>query len=90
MSVMAAPTHPRRLVGTVLGLLGLDGGNTRALANARGILEGLQAARKEVDALELRLAQASARLGRGLARIPPRVSAHAHTANGRRHAEARG
>jgi hypothetical protein len=59
---MAAPTDPRRLVGPVLGLLGLDGGNARALANARGILDGLQAAREEVDALELRL---SHRLPRG-------------------------
>jgi hypothetical protein len=36
-------------------LVGLDGGNARALANARGILDSLQAAREEVDALEVRM-----------------------------------
>jgi hypothetical protein len=63
---MAAATDPRRLLGRFLAVFGLDGGNSRALANARGILEGLQAAREQVDALEGRLRlRAPARLGAG-------------------------
>jgi hypothetical protein len=53
---MAAPAVPRQLFGQVLALMGLDGGNDRALANAEGILGGLHRAREQVDALEVRIA----------------------------------
>ena len=53
---MAAPAVPRYLLGQVLALMGLDGGNDRALANAEGILDGLHRAREQVDALEVRIA----------------------------------
>jgi len=53
---MAAPTDPRHLFGQVLALMGLDGGNDRALANAEAILDGIRRAREEVDALEVRFA----------------------------------
>ena len=52
---MTASTDPRQLVTRVLALFGFDGGNARALANARGILDGLQAARDQGDALEVRM-----------------------------------
>jgi hypothetical protein len=53
---MAAPAVPRYLFGRVLALMGLDGGNDRALANAEGSLERLHRAREQVDALEVRIA----------------------------------
>jgi hypothetical protein len=53
---MAAPAVPRYLLGQVLALMGLDGGNDRALANAEGNLDGLHRAREQVDALEVRIA----------------------------------
>ena len=53
---MAAPAVPRHLFAQVLALMGLDGGNDRALANAEGILDGLHRAREQVDALEVRIA----------------------------------
>lgn len=53
---MAAPAVPRHLLGQVLALIGIDGGNDRALANAEGILDGLHRAREQVDALEVRIA----------------------------------
>lgn len=63
MTISAAP---RRLVTMVLARFGLDGGNARALANARGILDGLETARLRVDALEVRIAHAApASLGVG-------------------------
>jgi hypothetical protein len=69
---MAAATDPRRLLGRALAIFGFDGGNSRALANARGILEGLQAARDKVDALELRLGRRTpAGLGVGWPVTPP-------------------
>jgi len=55
MASMTASTDPRQLVTRVLALFGFDGGNARALANARGILDGLQAARDQGDALEVRM-----------------------------------
>jgi hypothetical protein len=68
---MATSTDPRRLLGRALAIFGLDGGNARALANARKILDGLQAAREQVDALELRAGQ-RAPLGLGVAwPVPP-------------------
>jgi hypothetical protein len=63
---MAVSTDPRRFLNLALALVGLDGGNARALANARGILDGLQAARERVDALEVRIGHgAPAGLGVG-------------------------
>lgn len=60
-----------RLLGRALAIFGLDGGNARALANARKILDGLQAAQEQVDALELRVGQ-RAPLGLGVAwPVPP-------------------
>ena len=53
---MAAPAVPRYLFGQVLALMGLGGGNDRALANAEGILDGLHRVRQQVDALEVRIA----------------------------------
>jgi hypothetical protein len=53
---MAVPAVPRHLLGQVLVIMGLDGGNERALANAEGILDGLHRAREQVDALEVRIA----------------------------------
>ncbi len=50
---MAAPAD---LFGQVLALMGLDGGNDRALANVEGILDVMHRAREQVDALELRIA----------------------------------
>lgn len=86
---MTVSTHPRRLLGKVLALVGLDGGNGRALANARGILDGLQAAREEVDALEARMEAQHARwLARGLARYPPAGQPPRPAASGRRTAPA--
>jgi hypothetical protein len=63
---MAVPAVPRHLLGQVLVIMGLDGGNERALANAEGILDGLHRAREQVDALEVRIAHvapASLRVG---------------------------
>src|SRR5207245_3136912 len=37
---MKAPAVPRHLLGQVLVIMGLDGGNDRALATAEGILDG--------------------------------------------------
>lgn len=69
---MAVATDPRRLLGQVLALFGLDGGNGRALTNARGILDDLQAAREQVDALEVRIGHgAPAGLGVGWPVSPP-------------------
>jgi hypothetical protein len=53
---MAGQTVPRYLFGQVLALIGLGGGNDRALANAEGNLESLRRAREQVDALEVRIA----------------------------------
>ena len=53
---MKPPAVPRHLLGQVLVIMGLDGGNDRALANAEGILDGLHRAREQVDALEVRIA----------------------------------
>ena len=53
---MAAQAVPRYLLGQALALIGLGGGNDRALANAEGILDGLHRARDQVDALEVRIA----------------------------------
>ena len=53
---MAVPAVPRHLLDQVLVIVGLDGGNDRALANAEGILDGLHRAREQVDALEVRIA----------------------------------
>ena len=53
---MKAPAVPRHLLGQVLVIMGLDGGNDRALANAEGILDGLHRAREQVDWLEVRIA----------------------------------
>ena len=53
---MKTPAVPRHLLGQVLALVGLGGGNDRALANAEGILDGLHRAREQVDALEVRIA----------------------------------
>jgi len=50
---MAAPAD---LFAQVLALMGLDGGNDRALANAEGVLDGLHRTREQVDALEVRIA----------------------------------
>ncbi len=56
LSPMAAQAVPRYLLGQALALMGLGGGNDRALANAEGILDGLLRAREQVDALEVRIA----------------------------------
>jgi hypothetical protein len=53
---MAAQAVPRYLLGQILALIGLGGGNNRALANAEGILDGLHRAREQIDALEVRIA----------------------------------
>jgi hypothetical protein len=53
---MAAQAVPRYLLGQVFALMGLGGGNDRALANAEGLLDGLHRAREQVDALEVRIA----------------------------------
>ena len=53
---MAAPAVPRHLLGHVLALMRIDGGNDRALANVKGMLDGLHRAREQVDALEVRIA----------------------------------
>jgi hypothetical protein len=53
---MAAAAVPRYLFAQVLAVMGLDGGNDRALANAEAILDGLHGARQQVDALEVRIA----------------------------------
>jgi hypothetical protein len=69
---MTVSTVSRRLLTLALALVGLDGGNARALANARGILDGLQAARERVDALEVRIGHgAPAGLGVGWSVTPP-------------------
>jgi hypothetical protein len=69
---MAAQAVPRYLLGQVLALMGLGGGNDRALANAEGILDGLHCAREQVDALEVRIAHvAPARLRVGWPVSPP-------------------
>lgn len=69
---MTVSTGPRWVFTRALALVGLDGGNARALANARGILDGLQAARERVDALEVRIGHgAPAGLGVGWPVIPP-------------------
>ena len=60
---MAVPAVPRHLLGQVLVIMGLDGGNDRALANAEGILDGLHRAREQVDRLEVRIAPAGLRVG---------------------------
>lgn len=66
---MAAPAE---LFGQVLAMMGLDGGNDRALANAEDVLDGLHRAREEVDALELRIARvAPAGLRVGWPASPP-------------------
>ena len=53
---MAASAVPRHLLGHVLALMRIDGGNDRALANVEGMLDGLHRAREQVDALEVRIA----------------------------------
>jgi hypothetical protein len=63
---MKVSTGPRRFLTRALALVGLDGGNARALANARGILDGLQAARERVDSLEVRIGH-GAQAGLGVA-----------------------
>jgi hypothetical protein len=69
---MAAHAVPRYLLGQALALIGLGGGNDRALANAEGILHGLHRARQQVDALEVRIAHvAPARLRGGWPVSPP-------------------
>jgi hypothetical protein len=69
---MKISTGPRRVLTGALAFVGLDGGNARALANARGILDGLQAARERVDALEVRIGHgARAGLGVGWPVTPP-------------------
>jgi hypothetical protein len=69
---MTVPTDPRRLLARVLGLFGLDGGNARALSNARGMLDALHAARARVDALEFRIRHgAPTALGVGWPVSPP-------------------
>ena len=60
---MAVPAVPRHLLDQVLVIVGLDGGNDRALANAEGILDGLHRAREQVDRLEVRIAPAGLRVG---------------------------
>jgi hypothetical protein len=69
---MTVSTHPRRLLGKVLALVGLDGGGGRTLANARGILDGLQAAREEVDALEARIERSTPVACARAGPLPPR------------------
>ena len=54
---MATSTDPRHLLRQLLALVGVDGGNDRALANARAILDGLQEAREQAHALEVRIEQ---------------------------------
>ena len=77
---MAAPAVPRHLFGQVLALMGLDGGNDRALANAEGILDGLHRAREQVDALEVRIAHvAPARRRVGWPVSPPDGPVTAHS-----------
>ena len=77
---MAAPAVPRHLFGQVLALMGLDGGNDRALANAEGILDGLHRAREQVDALEVRIAPvAAARRRVGWPVSPPDGPVTAHS-----------
>jgi hypothetical protein len=69
---MAASTDPRQLLELVLARMGLDGGNARALANTRGVLDDLRAARERVDALEMRMGHgAPAGLGAGWPVTPP-------------------
>ena len=69
---MAAQAVPRYLLGRVLALMGLSGGNDRALANAEAILDGLHRAREQIDALEVRIAHvAPARLRGGWPVSPP-------------------
>jgi hypothetical protein len=86
---MTVSTHPRRLLGKVLALVGLDGGNGRALANARGILDGLHAAREEVDALEARMERSTPRgLRAGWPVTPPAGQPPRPAATGRRTAPA--
>lgn len=53
---MMSQAIPRYLLGQVLALTGLGGGNDRALANAEKILDGLHRAREQVEALEVRFA----------------------------------
>jgi hypothetical protein len=77
---MAAPAVPRHLIAQVLALVGLDGGNDRALANAEGILDGLHRAREQVDALEVRIAHvAPARRRVGWPVSPPDGPVTAHS-----------
>jgi hypothetical protein len=77
---MAAPAFRRHLFGQVLALMGLDGGNDRALANAEGILDGLHRAREQVDALEVRIALvAPARRRVGWPVSPPDGPVTAHS-----------
>jgi hypothetical protein len=77
---MAAHAVPRYLVDQVLALMGLGGGNNRALANAEGTLDRLHRAREQVDALEVRMAHvAPARCvergaGRGRTSVQPIMS----------------
>jgi hypothetical protein len=52
---MATPANPRYVVGQVLALLGLGGGNARALANVRGAIDVRQQALTRVDALQARM-----------------------------------
>jgi hypothetical protein len=52
---MPTSTDPRYVVGQVLTLLGIGGGNARALANAPVILDDRQQTHEQVDALETRL-----------------------------------
>jgi hypothetical protein len=78
---MRVSTDPGRLVTRVLALVGLDGGNARALANAHGILDRLQAAREQVDALEVRIGRGTpSGLRVGWPVTPRRVSPRARTA----------
>jgi hypothetical protein len=69
---VAAATDPRRFLGRVLARFGFDGGNARAVANVRRILDDQQTARERIDALEVRVGhRASAGLGAGWHAIPP-------------------
>lgn len=77
---MTVATTPKQLLGQVLALFGLDGGNARAQANARVILDDLQAARERIDALEVRIGQSAARrLGVGWPVSPRRAQPRARS-----------
>ena len=53
----------------ILALVGLDGGNARALANARGVLDNLHATQERINELETRIGRrASSQAERGAGR----------------------